>query len=1148
MPVAGEQRQPRTRAGVVARASGTGSWVRLVVATAALGLLAGLLPLGLQAPAAAVPAASAGPRAVDDAPRWPLLNIPSRIVQRPGPFTAWAGIEAESVAWLKELHQLRADDPRVVAFGRDEVRAAILTRLIGIAQTPASQRTAADQAALDVLIDLVQAEYIEVAETARGVYTSWSNNPCSWAVDAPDPIPQSASYLTALATWCASSIAQQTTGPPSPPIDAFQTVAAWRIYQPVFSSTEFAETVPSVAVALGLVGGAVTAGLAGSAVAAIAGPSAVALAVAMGSKAASVAGAGGAAAVGTLAFGVGAIIFCIVGSVLQGIQVVNDADIPNKLDKAITDARNTRPDLAADILDQTKGPAILGVFLAQTLPEYRQADAYQVLPQDPFDPAVDPILAVTPVGGTRVDTGVVGLDTWAPGPNGKPGAVRREQVFVHDGWFVRQSPNGGPLTTSLRLPYVDADGAFKVAFLRGNGFVATEVGADGILKPPADPNASAVDTLSIRAHLDDSGAVKATLLIPRPVIERVTVPDNLVEGVDFAPTAAARDLGGSTVRYSWMVTLPCRPLVICDASRTPPSYDAFFSGPNPVMNIHAAGTHRTVLTVLNDVGASARLETTITVAKAVPSLEGLAHALDADGRTVTLSGDVVHTGPGQRVDVRVRWGDGEVSSLTFPRATPGVIVLDYVAIGRQRFEFTHTYPVGPAPYAVAVEAEASNGTASSGVVPISTTARSVTVNAPSVAVVVGEPLGPLAPTVSGLPAGDDPAAVTPGACTTTRQLDSPPGSYPVTCSGASGPPTYVFDYPPGAVSVARASTQLRVALQPGAATATVAAVAPGAGAPTGEVTFTVDGVAAGTAALGGGGTATLPLALPAGPITVAATYDGDGSFSGSSSSTAKADPQLAARRSAEPNAAGWYRSPVTVSFACTEGSAPLAGPCPSEVQIGEGAGQSVDRSILATDGGLASTVVSGLHVDLTPPSVAVTGVRDGARLLAPLAVPLGCEASDALSGLEGACTVSTRRTSQARAPHFRATWEYAATATDRAGNERTVRGTYTVAAVRLLGAEPGAQGALRIRPGALVLVIVDLPLRRAPRLVGVVPARRDLADAPGEAARLVRRADGTWIGSVRLTRQQAKQARFWKVGIQLPGNRGTAEVPLEVRR
>ncbi len=61
-------------------------------------------------------------------------------------------------------------------------------------------------------------------------------------------------------------------------------------------------------------------------------------------------------------------------------------------------------------------------------------------------------------------------------------------------------------------------------------------------------------------------------------------------------------------------------------------------------------------------------------------------------------------------------------------------------------------------------------------------------------------------------------------------------------------------------------------------TATIAAVAPGAGTPTGVVTFTIDGVTVGTPMLSGGVAIYSTSALPVGPHTVSATYGGDGSF------------------------------------------------------------------------------------------------------------------------------------------------------------------------------------------------------------------------------------------------------------------------------
>ena len=68
-------------------------------------------------------------------------------------------------------------------------------------------------------------------------------------------------------------------------------------------------------------------------------------------------------------------------------------------------------------------------------------------------------------------------------------------------------------------------------------------------------------------------------------------------------------------------------------------------------------------------------------------------------------------------------------------------------------------------------------------------------------------------------------------------------------------------------------------------TATIAAVAPGAGTPTGTVTFKDGNVVLGTATVGAGGKATLSASFSAtGSHTITAVYSGDGNFVGSSSS------------------------------------------------------------------------------------------------------------------------------------------------------------------------------------------------------------------------------------------------------------------------
>lgn len=88
------------------------------------------------------------------------------------------------------------------------------------------------------------------------------------------------------------------------------------------------------------------------------------------------------------------------------------------------------------------------------------------------------------------------------------------------------------------------------------------------------------------------------------------------------------------------------------------------------------------------------------------------------------------------------------------------------------------------------------------------------------------------------------------------------------------------------------------------------------------------------------------------------------------------------------------------------------------------AGQSVTRTILATGGGAATAVASGIDIDLVAPTARVSGVAAGSTYMgtAPAA---RCAANDALPGASK-CTVRLTRTGQ--------TVRFTATAADVAGN------------------------------------------------------------------------------------------------------------------
>jgi predicted secreted protein len=338
----------------------------------------------------------------------------------------------------------------------------------------------------------------------------------------------------------------------------------------------------------------------------------------------------------------------------------------------------------------------------------------------------------------------------------------------------------------------------------------------------------------------------------------------------------------------------------------------------------------------------------------------------------------------------------------------------------------------------------------------------------------GTPAGMVQFTVDGTDLGS-PVPVSGGSATSPPLTDSSsdplaPSSHDI---GAAFTPTDTTTYASstGSVSlvVAQASTTTTTTVGPSSITAIVAAVAPGAGTPTGTVTFSVDGTSVGTASLSGG-VATLNHVVPAGKTRqVTAVYGGDTDFVGSSQSTSRHDPTLTATvTSAHAKTHfGWYRSAVKVTFHCASNGAPLTTTCPSPVTLSHnGGGQSVTRTIMATDGGGATTSVSPINIDKTAPKVRVTGIKNGATYDG--AVPTAhCVAKDALSGV-AACTLK-RHTSGTKTT-------YRATATDKAGNTTSITGSYTTLAISVEGAT-FTKGAFNVKANHTYILFVTATKR-----------------------------------------------------------------------
>jgi hypothetical protein len=160
----------------------------------------------------------------------------------------------------------------------------------------------------------------------------------------------------------------------------------------------------------------------------------------------------------------------------------------------------------------------------------------------------------------------------------------------------------------------------------------------------------------------------------------------------------------------------------------------------------------------------------------------------------------------------------------------------------------------------------------------------------------------------------------------------------------------------------------------------------------------------------------------------------------------KTAPTISGSASPVANGAGWNNSNVTVSFTCADDRSGIVSCGPDQTLSSEGAGQSAAGTAVDKAGNSSNATVSGINIDKTPPSVSlVGGPADGASYYFG-SVPAAptCNASDSLSLLDGACSISGYST--AVGSHT-----VVASAKDNAGNQASDSRSYTVLAWTLKG-------------------------------------------------------------------------------------------------
>ena len=364
----------------------------------------------------------------------------------------------------------------------------------------------------------------------------------------------------------------------------------------------------------------------------------------------------------------------------------------------------------------------------------------------------------------------------------------------------------------------------------------------------------------------------------------------------------------------------------------------------------------------------------------------------------------------------------------------------------------------------------------------------------------------------------------PGACTVSADGSTVEFTGTGTCvvdASQAGNSQYMAASAQQSFTIAPASTMTSVSVTASTLTATVTAEPPGGGTPSGMVTFMVGGTTVGTADLNAAGVATVSYTSH-GAETVAASYAGTADYLPSAVSTATKDPVIKATVTSKypKSKYGWYRAPVTVTFTCTAGSAPLSAPCPGPVTLARnGANQRVSKTINGTDGGIA-TVTVVVNIDQSAPKVTVTGIKNKAIYDAPGPAKIGCQATENISGLAAACKLTVRRGATA------ITWT--AEATSKAGITTKVTGKATVLDY-FVARVPLRHGRFLVTVNHTYTIEAYLPgMKKAPRYVDPAPA--GVRPHPVGPA-LIRIGHGLWAIRTAISARMDREYENWNIGI-----------------
>jgi hypothetical protein len=410
-------------------------------------------------------------------------------------------LESDAVNAYLGFHNLSSSAAGIIYnYGRtdqrDAIRAQIVSILLGIINTPASQRTMHQQNLYNWLQALVQQNEIAEYTQALNQFELWQSNPCTFTLDPTIANEYNLSYDGT--PFCFGGSLSSLFSGPSVPAETYFTAyglehsygAASFLYKYFGSIVKGTAVKVAEVVGISAVAGALVLAAAGVTLTAIFTATAALLATGVSAGAGAVLGALVSAstitALGTAFLVTGPLIIIAIAiaiGVSAGMQAFNNQQTINdlnNLNNTLTQVTNTPPDLLAFAAD----PSGLGMYKLQstidavTVPEVASTATLPTHQQSDLNFAVQ-----TSTESSPTITSTLTYQDW-------DGVDWSAQTY--GGWFVQTCTSGAncPQSDSITadIQYVDWSGVKWTAARFGNDFISVQNNLLSTLAPcPADP-------------------------------------------------------------------------------------------------------------------------------------------------------------------------------------------------------------------------------------------------------------------------------------------------------------------------------------------------------------------------------------------------------------------------------------------------------------------------------------------------------------------------------------------------------------------------------------------------------------------------------------------------------------------------------------